>query len=126
MTWACPKCGTTHYEAGLHALTPMERRVLQEMVNGRESRKLAADLGVSPNTIRTHRTHIYDKLDVHSQVEAVAYAIRHGMRPQPEAQVGAAGVVADGESSAGRGVPAAPAGTPTATPASPIPGRQAS
>jgi two-component system response regulator NreC len=34
---------------------------------------------VSPNTIETHRAHIMEKLDVHSAVELVLYAVRRGL-----------------------------------------------
>jgi len=84
MSWTCPTCQTVHPEAGLHTLTRMERLVLQALVNGRRPRKLAADLGLSYHTIRTHQGHIYDKLDAHGEIEAISYAICHGMTPESE------------------------------------------
>lgn len=83
MTWTCPKCGTVHAEAGLRVLGPMERRALQQLVNGRSPMKAAAALGISYNTFRTHQQNIFHKLDVHSSVQAVVYAVRHGMSPEP-------------------------------------------
>jgi DNA-binding CsgD family transcriptional regulator len=82
MTWTCPKCGAVHPEAGLLMLSPMERRVLQQFVNGHTPMKVAAKLGISYHTVRTHQNSIYAKLGVQSAVVAVVYAIRHGMTPE--------------------------------------------
>ena len=85
MAWTCPRCGTELPDrVGLHALTPMERRVLQAMLDGRGPHKIAAELGTSYNTVRTHNDRIRRKLGVHSQVETVLYAMQHGMSPTPK------------------------------------------
>jgi DNA-binding CsgD family transcriptional regulator len=34
---------------------------------------------VGVSTVRTHLQHLYEKLDVHSRLELVAFAVRHGM-----------------------------------------------
>ncbi|HEV8653169.1 MAG TPA: helix-turn-helix transcriptional regulator [Actinomycetes bacterium] len=82
MTWTCPRCGTEFADGHLlEWLTSAERQVLQCLVNGRRPEKIAADLGISRHTIRTHLQNLYVKLDVHSQVEAVNFAIRNGMMP---------------------------------------------
>jgi DNA-binding CsgD family transcriptional regulator len=83
MAWTCPRCGT-EFTADhlLEWLSPGERRVLQGLIDGRKPEKIAADLGLSRHTIRTHLQNIYAKLDVHSQVEAVSFGIRNGMTPQ--------------------------------------------
>jgi two-component system NarL family response regulator len=46
---------------------------------GRTSREVAEELGLSVNTVETHRRHIIGKLDLHSTAELVRYAIRHGI-----------------------------------------------
>ena len=61
------------------ALSPREREVLRMISAGRTSREVAAALGLSINTVETHRRHIIGKLDLHSTAELVRYAIRHGM-----------------------------------------------
>ena len=43
----------------------------------RRARQIAARLGVSPNTVRTHVQGILSKLQVHSRLEAAAFAVRH-------------------------------------------------
>ena len=60
-------------------LSPRERQVLSMICSGQTNRAMAATLGLSPNTIETHRKHIIEKLDLHSTAELVRYAIRHGM-----------------------------------------------
>jgi DNA-binding NarL/FixJ family response regulator len=59
-------------------LTPRETEILQHMANGASTDEIAEDLGVSPNTLRTHVQNILTKLGVHSKLEALAFAIRHG------------------------------------------------
>jgi LuxR family maltose regulon positive regulatory protein len=41
--------------------------------------EIANELCVSPNTVRTHLRHIYDKLDAHSRAEAVSRARKIGL-----------------------------------------------
>ena len=41
--------------------------------------EIAAELFVSPNTVRTHMRHIYSKLDAHSRKEAVDRARKLGL-----------------------------------------------
>lgn len=43
------------------------------------SRKLAKQLGVSENTIRSHVRNILDKLGLHNRAEVVGYALRKRM-----------------------------------------------
>jgi DNA-binding NarL/FixJ family response regulator len=66
-----PQSNTDKYD-----LTNQERRVLQQLVEGK-SYKLAADaLYISFDTVKTHVRNIYAKLQVHSGTEAVSKAIR--------------------------------------------------
>ena len=60
-------------------LSPREREVLTMICSGRTNREVADMLGLSVNTIETHRKHIIEKLDLHSTAELVRYAIRHGL-----------------------------------------------
>jgi LuxR family maltose regulon positive regulatory protein len=57
-------------------LSPAERRVLQLLAAGYSNQRIAAELVVSVNTIRTHVQSIYRKLDVHTRIQASA-AARH-------------------------------------------------
>jgi DNA-binding CsgD family transcriptional regulator len=53
--------------------------VFQLIVEGRANKEIAAILGVSPGTVETHRGHIMEKLDAHSAVELVLFAVRRGI-----------------------------------------------
>jgi DNA-binding NarL/FixJ family response regulator len=65
----------------VHRLTPREHDVLQLMMTGLDRATIARRLYVSPNTVRTHTKNILAKLKVHSTLEAVALAVRAGVRP---------------------------------------------
>lgn len=59
-------------------LTPRETEILQGLADGLSTERLALKLEISRNTLRTHVQNILFKLRVHSKVEALALAIRHG------------------------------------------------
>ena len=59
-------------------LTPRELQILQLLADGRTPDEIAAELGVSRNTLRTHIQNVLMKLGVHSKLDAVVAAIRHG------------------------------------------------
>jgi DNA-binding NarL/FixJ family response regulator len=42
-------------------------------------KEIAEILHLSPSTVETHRARIMEKLDVHSAVEIVLYAVRKGI-----------------------------------------------
>jgi two-component system nitrate/nitrite response regulator NarL len=60
-------------------LTRRELEVLRLLVDGTSSREIARTLKVSPNTVRTHVQGILAKLQVHSRLEAAAFAVRHDL-----------------------------------------------
>jgi two-component system, NarL family, response regulator LiaR len=64
----------------LSTLTLRERTVLQCLVDGLNRPDIATRLHISANTVRTHTQNILHKLAAHSTLEAVAVALRHGMR----------------------------------------------
>jgi DNA-binding CsgD family transcriptional regulator len=59
---------------GLVELTPAERRVLHQMMQGRSATDIAGDQVVALSTVRTHIRSILRKLNVNSQLAAVAIA----------------------------------------------------
>ncbi len=67
--------GTTTSES----LTGRETEVLRRLADGLTTEQIAADLYVSVNTVRNHVNNIIRKLNVHSRLEAVSYAIRNGL-----------------------------------------------
>lgn len=60
-------------------LTPRELEVLALLVAGLGSRAIADELQISMNTVRTHVQSVLTKLQVHSRLEAAAFAVRHGL-----------------------------------------------
>jgi DNA-binding NarL/FixJ family response regulator len=58
-----------------YQLTPKEKEVLTSLSKGNSYKLIAAEVQISIDTVRTHIRKIYEKLQVHSQTEAVAKAI---------------------------------------------------
>jgi two-component system, NarL family, response regulator NreC len=63
-------------------LTQREREILAMIGLGHTNQEIAERLSVSINTIQTHRSHIIDKLDLHSRAELMRYALRVGLPDQ--------------------------------------------
>jgi len=60
-------------------LTTREQDVLRCLSRGLTYDQVAAELGISSDTIRHHIRNIYKKLQVHSAAEAVSRAVREGL-----------------------------------------------
>lgn len=56
------------------ALTAREREVLRGLEVGLSTVEISAELGITPNTVRTHAQRLMSKLAVHSRVHAAAFA----------------------------------------------------
>lgn len=68
---------------GMTALTSREQEVLQLLIAGRRNNEIAADLGVSINTVEFHVGKIYQKLEVRSRAEAIGKARELGLITPP-------------------------------------------
>lgn len=66
-------------EDSYELLTPREREVLQLAAEGQSNKEIAALLNLSLYTVETHRTHVLQKLNLHSVPELVLYAVRKGI-----------------------------------------------
>ena len=62
----------------LEDLTEREKEILGLLAQGMRNDAIAAQLYISPQTVQTHVRNILGKLRVHSKLEAVAFAVRHG------------------------------------------------
>jgi DNA-binding NarL/FixJ family response regulator len=60
-------------------LTEREREILQLVAEGRTNKEVAVILNVGVTTVETHRTHILQKLGLHSVPELILYAVRKGI-----------------------------------------------
>lgn len=63
-------------EQGLKSLgiTEREYSVLEALATGATNKEIARSLSVSPNTVKTHIAHLYDKLGVSRRTAAVQQA----------------------------------------------------
>jgi len=60
-------------------LTEREKEILKLVAEGYTNNQIAERLVISPKTVDTHRTHVMDKLNLHSRAELVKYAMRRGL-----------------------------------------------
>jgi RNA polymerase sigma factor (sigma-70 family) len=63
----------------LPSLTQREREILSLLADGLGNKQIAAQLGISPSTVKTHLEVVFDKLAVSTRAEAVAMAVRQGL-----------------------------------------------
>lgn len=64
---------------GFEELTEREREVLALIAEGRNNQEIADALVISVKTVNRHRENIMAKLNLHSRVELVRYAIEKGL-----------------------------------------------
>ncbi|MCC7155953.1 MAG: response regulator transcription factor [Bryobacterales bacterium] len=57
-------------------LSAREKEIFQLLAEGKSNKDAATILNLSPYTVETHRTNIMRKLDLHSSVDLVLYAVR--------------------------------------------------
>jgi DNA-binding CsgD family transcriptional regulator len=62
-------------------ISPRELEVLAELAAGSANKEIARRLGVSPNTVKTHLAHLYEKLGAKSRTDAIARARELGLTP---------------------------------------------
>ena len=60
-------------------LTDREMEVLKLVAKGMNNRDIAKQLFISENTVKNHIRNILEKLQLHSRMEAVVYAVREKM-----------------------------------------------
>jgi DNA-binding NarL/FixJ family response regulator len=62
------------------ALTPRQREILALVANGDSTPDVAARLGISPGTVKTHLTAIYRTIGVRNRVQATRFYLDHVAR----------------------------------------------
>lgn len=67
--------------AGDDPLTPRQREVLKRVAEGRSTKEIAFDLGLSVKTVETHRAQIMERLGIRDVAGLVRYAMRTGLVP---------------------------------------------
>jgi PAS domain S-box-containing protein len=63
----------------IEKLTDREREILSLLAQGSHTHNIAQSLSISSFTVRNHIQNILHKLHVHSRLEAVTYALEHGL-----------------------------------------------
>ena len=63
-------------QAAQPRLTDREMEVLRLVAKGKNNRDIAKELFISENTVKNHVRNILEKLQLHSRMEAVVYAMR--------------------------------------------------
>lgn len=66
------------YEDRMKSLTLREREILQLICGGKQTRAIAATLGISPKTVEFHRTNLLHKTDAATMAHLVQIATRLG------------------------------------------------
>jgi two-component system, NarL family, response regulator NreC len=66
-------------EDSYELLTTREREILQLLAEGKNNKEVANLLNLSLYTVETHRSNIFQKLNLHSGAELILYAIRKGV-----------------------------------------------
>ena len=72
--------GNAKAQAAL-GISPRELAVLHEIAAGRSNKEIAAQLHVSPNTVKTHVARLFEKLDASRRTEAISKARELGIVP---------------------------------------------
>ena len=62
-------------------ITPRELEILEHIAGGMSTREIAAKLFVSENTVKTHASRLFGKLQVNRRTQAVDVAKRFGLIP---------------------------------------------
>ena len=60
-------------------LSPRELEVLRLLVAGASNKSIASQIHLSENTVKSHISHIFSKLNVQSRAEAVSVALKRGL-----------------------------------------------
>lgn len=66
-------------EDSYELLTTREREILQLLAEGKNNKDVANLLNLSLYTVETHRSNIFQKLNLHSGAELILYAVRKGV-----------------------------------------------
>jgi DNA-binding NarL/FixJ family response regulator len=63
----------------LELLSPREREVLERVAEGRTSREIADEFGISPRTVETHRESLMKKLEIRTIAGLTRFALEAGL-----------------------------------------------
>ncbi|WP_202843437.1 response regulator [Luteimonas saliphila] len=76
-------CAEIAAHAGDEPLTAREYRILELVAEGMENKRISSSLGISVETVKSHVTRIFEKLQTHNRTEAIRIALRRGLLREP-------------------------------------------
>lgn len=65
--------------AGIEPLSKREQEVLEQLADGKSTKQIAESLNLGEETIKSHLSRIYEKLNASDRVQAVVIAMRRGL-----------------------------------------------
>lgn len=68
---------TSEKQSLMQNLTPKERDVLRLLSEAKSNKEIAQELGLSPETIKSHLQKVYAKLNVSNRAEAIRFFYEH-------------------------------------------------
>lgn len=74
-----PRSQSGESAAPMVNLTAREQEILRLLAEGHSNQRIGLMLHLSPATVQTHRANIMQKLDLHSRVDLVKYALSRGL-----------------------------------------------
>lgn len=77
---AAPFDGNPHAQAAL-GISPRELTVLEALAQGLSNKEIARRLGISPETVKTHLSRLYERLGARRRTDAVNRARELGLLP---------------------------------------------
>jgi NarL family two-component system response regulator LiaR len=80
-TYVDPSIAQQMFEAAtvFETLTPRETDVLRHIVRGVSNKEIAAALSLGEETVKTHVTHVFQKLHVENRAQAIVQALKRGI-----------------------------------------------
>lgn len=60
-------------------LTPRETEILRQLALGRSNKEIADALSIGDETVKTHVSHLFGKLEVENRAQAVIQALKRGL-----------------------------------------------
>jgi NarL family two-component system response regulator LiaR len=66
-------------EKSVEPLTERETDVLRLLAQGKTNKEIARELHIAEQTVKTHVSHVLNKLEVPSRTQAALYAMRVGL-----------------------------------------------
>lgn len=73
------RVGQSAEHPAISFLSVREMEILRLLASGKHNDEIAAELVISPFTVRNHISRLLRKLDVENRTQAAAFAVRHGL-----------------------------------------------